>query len=256
MASASGILLTAGIQFASAALYLWVGEIVLRRRLDGEAKRANALFGVWWVVLGLVFLLAPLYSISVRILGFRDLAFAVTVVNILLVMLVGAVWGLVYYLAYVYTGSTRLFWPVTAFYVALAAGLLYVIAWRDPTGFAADGALTFAREPLAGPAAISLGLMFSLPVFTAAVAYASLFLKVRDFESRYRIGLVSGAFIVQFGWSIVSNLLQLSRRYPDSLTLTLVSNALGVLAAVGVLLAFRPPRAVREHIALPRPGGS
>ncbi|HEX2022641.1 MAG TPA: hypothetical protein VHH36_08000, partial [Candidatus Thermoplasmatota archaeon] len=250
MAPPAVVLLPAAVQVASGALYLWVARIVLRRRVEGDARLANALFATWWIALGLVFLAVPAYSVATRTLGARDLALAVTFVNVVLLLVVVAVWGLVYYLVYLYTGSQRAFWPVSAFYVAFSAVVLYLVAWMQPNGFDDEGTLTFVRERLTGAPAVALGLLFSLPVVLAALAYGSLFFRVRDPAPRYRIGLVAGAFLLQFGWSVVSTALQLPQRYPDSLALSLLSNALGVVAAVSVLLAFKPPRAVRERLAL------
>jgi hypothetical protein len=256
MAHPVATIVPAGVQLLSAALYFWVARIVLRRRIEGEARRANALFALWWIALGFVFLLSPLYSLPPRLLGYRDLPLAITVLNVSLLLIVAAVWGLVYYLAYVYTGSSRWFWPITAFYAVLALVFLYLLAWLNPTGFDGAGRLVFERKQLTGAPAIALGLMLTLPVVVAALGYGSLFFQVREAAARYRIGLVSGAFLLQFGWSTASTLLQLSRRYPDSLALSLVSNALGLVSAVAILLAFRPPRAVRKRLGLPGTGSA
>lgn len=245
-------ILQAGIQLVSATLYLWVARVVLDRDLQGEAKRANALFGVWWLGLALVFLISPVFSLSTRVFGFRDLAFAVTLLNIILVLIIAAVWGLVYYLVYLYTGNPRTFWPVAAFYGALAFGFLYLIAWLEPNGFNESGRLTYARDQLSGAPAIAVGLSFSLPVVLAALAYGSLYFRVSTPEARYRIALISGAFLLQFGWSATSSALQLSRRYPNSFTLSLVGSTIAIAAAIAILFAFRPPRAWRERLAASR----
>lgn len=251
---AAATVVQASVQLASAVLYLWVSGIVFKRPVEGEAKRANALFGVWWLALGLVFLLAPLLTVPPRILGYEDLALAVSILNLLIVLIVVAVWGLVYYLVYLYTGNAKWFAPITTFYVLLAFLLLYWIALLNPTGFDAEGRLAYARGDLSG--APALGLLFSVPVVIAALAYGSLFFRVKGTVAKYRIGMVAGGFILQFGWSVVSTALGLSRRYPDSLWLALVSNALGVVAAVAVLLAFRPIRAVRTRLGITDTGGA
>jgi hypothetical protein len=256
MASPLVTIIQATVQLVSAGLYLWVGHIVLQRQVTGEAKRANALFGVWWIALGIVFLLSPFYSVLPRLFGYEDLALAVTLLNLILVLIVVGVWGLVAYLAYLYTGSSRSFWPITAFYVLLTLALLYLIAWLGPDGFDEMGRLTFQREQLSGAPAVSLGLLFSLPVVIAALAYGSLFFRIREPTPRYRIGLVAGAFLLQFGWSTLSSILQLPQRYPDSLTLALVSNALGIVSAVCILLAFRPPESIQRRLRHAETGGT
>ena len=249
MESSTLTLVQSGVQWVTAALYLWVAHIVLDRRVEGNGRLANALFGVWWIALAIAFILIPILNVPTRVFGYRNLALAVTMLNALFILIVAAVWGLVYYLAYLYTGSRRIFWPITAFYVGLAFVLLFLIAWLQPIGFEVSGRLAYAREPLQGAPAVLLGLLFSGPVVLAALAYGSLFFRVKEAGPRYRVGMVAGAFLFQFGWSMVSGILQLSRRYPDSPTLAFVSSAIGILAALAILMAFRPPRAIRERLA-------
>lgn len=237
----------AAIQLVSAGLYFWVARTVLDRSVEGDARRANALFATWWVALGIVYLLLPALSVLPRTLGHRDLALATTLMNALFTLIAVAVWGLVYYLVYLYTGTPRWFWPITGFYVALAFSLLYLIAWLDPNGFDAAGRLTFTKEGLDVGPSIALSLAFSGPVLLSALGYGSLYFQAREPAARYRIALVSGAFLAQFGWSLASGLLQLSRRFPDSVALLLVGSAFPLLAAVAILLAFRPPQRVRER---------
>jgi hypothetical protein len=186
------------------------------------------------------------------VLNYRDLALVVALLNALLVTIVVAVWGLVYYLAYLYTGSSRSFWPITAFYAFLAVLFLYVVAWVQPNGFDADGGLTYARKQLTGAPAIAIGLLFSLPVVIAAVAYGSLYFRVKEAAARYRIGLVAGAFFLQFGWTAASSALQLNRKYPNSVAISLVGSTFAILSA----LAFRPPRKVRARLRIPDSGGA
>lgn len=256
MANHLPTLLQAGVQVATAVLYIWVARIVLARNITGDARRANTLFGIWWLALALVFVAAPILNVSTRVFGVRNLGLAITLLNLLLVLIAAAVWGLVYYLAYLYTGNSRLFWPITAFYIGLAGLLIYVVAWLGPVGFEDSGAIRYARQRLDGGPAIALGVLLSLPVVAAALAYGSLYFRIDDPAARYRIGLISGGFLLQWGWSLVSGILGLSRRYPDSLVLRLIGSALAILAALAVLLAFRPPAKVRARLGIAEPGGS
>lgn len=250
MAGDAAALIAATVNVASAGLYFWVGRLVLGRELSGASKGANMAFACWWMGLGALYLLIPAYSVPPRVFGYENLPLAVTLLNLVFVLLVAAMAGLVYYLVYLYTGSSRALVPIVLFYAALGFVLLYLIAWLQPIGYKPDGTLEFARQQLPGAPSLALGLMFSLPVIAAALAYGSLFFRVRAPGPRYRIALVAGAFLVQFGWSFVSTLLQLSRRYPGSLTLTLVGNAFGIAAAIAILLAFRPPRALERRLGL------
>lgn len=248
MEPATLTLVQSAVQVLTAALYLWVAKIVLERPVEHGARLANALFGVWWVSLAVVFVLIPLSSVPARVLGYRNLALSVTLLNAMLILIVAAVWGLVYYLAYLYTGSHRIFWPITAFYIALAVVLIVLIAWMRPIGFSETGTLAYENDALQGTPAVILGLFFSGPVVLAALAYGSLLFRVKEAALRYRIGMVAGAFLVQFGWSLASSALELGRRFPESTALTFVSSAIGLLAGVAILLAFRPPRPIRDRL--------
>ena len=81
--------------------------------VSGASRRANLAFAAWWVGLGLLYLLAPLYTLPPKLFGFEDLALSVTILNVIFLLLIGAVWGLVYYLAFLYTGDSRAFWPIS-----------------------------------------------------------------------------------------------------------------------------------------------
>lgn len=256
MATPTLALVQTAVGLVSAALYIWVARIVLAKGVEGEAKRANTMFALWWIALAFLYLAAPFYSLPPQVFGYEDLALAVTLLNVLLLVIVAAIWGLVYYLVYLYTGNAKWFWPIAAGYFALGGILLYAVAYLHPIGFQADGTLQFEHQQLSGAPAIALGLLFSLPVVLAALAYGSLFFRVKEPGPRYRIGMVAGAFILQFGWSTVSSLLQLQRRYPGSITLALAGNALGIVAAVIILLAFRPPAAIRARLEGSRKGGA
>lgn len=250
MASDSLVLAQAAIQIGSAALYLWVARIVVRRDVEPHARRANAAFAAWWFAFGFAFMLIPFLNLPSRVFGYENIALSVTLLNAILILIVIAIWGLVYYLVYLYTGSRKSFWPLAVFYAILGFLLLFLVAYLAPNGYGPEGQLTYTREQLSGAPSVTIGLLFSLPVVIAAIAYGSLFFRVKNVLAKYRIGLVSAAFLLQFGWSALSAVLQLSARYPNSIWLSLLSNALGAIAAVAVIMAFHPPRPVRRRFKL------
>lgn len=248
MALESTHVLQVVVNLACAALYAWVGFVVFKRGVSQDARLANVLFATWWFGLAAFFVLVPAYIIPVRALGYHNVTFAVVFLDVLLLFIVAAIWGLAYYLVYLFTGKRGWFWPVTIFYFALEGLILGLVAYLQPNGFDANGNLTYAREQLVGAPAIILGLLYSVPVILAALGYASLYFRSKEPTARYRVALVSGGFLVQFGWSAISTILQLNRRYPNSTALSLVGDAVAVLAAICVLLAFRPPDAIRKRL--------
>jgi hypothetical protein len=232
----------------SAALYAWVGAIVLRRHVAQDARPANSLFALWWIALAAAFTLISLFTIATQGLGYRGLALAVAYLDGVVVLVLGAIWGLVYYLAYLYTGNKRWFWPIAIFYAALALAFIVEIAYLQPNGFDADGNLTFAHAQMSPAARGTLGLLVSLPAVIAAIGYGSLYRRTYEPLARYRIALVSAAFVAQFGWNVVNAAFQLPTRFQGSIVVPLIGDAFAILAAVAVLFAFRPPRELRSRL--------
>lgn len=251
---ALGVLAWGLVQLATGALHASVGRIILRREARvPDAATANRMFAVWWFGLALLYLASGPFTIAYAF-GWRDLPFTIAYLDALLVDLCVALWGVLSFLVYVYTGTNRWTVPIGVFYGLLAFGLLWLIAWIEPTGFG-DGArldLQYARQ-LGGASSVVLGLLFSVPIFVVAVAYLFLAFRVRDRAPRYRISLVGGAFAFQFGWSIVSAVLGLARRFPDSVALDVVNGLVAVLVPVVIIFAYRPPARVQAWLAEPPP---
>lgn len=244
------------VSLATGLLYAYVAWLVLKRSTSTEAARANRSFGYWWLAFGAVEFLAGAYSLP-SAFGYRDLAMVVTVLNVLLFLIALAIGWLVYYLVYLYTGSARAYWPIMGFYTILGIALLYLIAWMDPQGYDETSPtlqLNYAHQ-LTGSPSILLGLVLSIPVVLAALGYGSLFFRTSEPEQRLRVGLVAGSFLVWFGWSSISTILQLQRRHPDSVALATANAAIAVVAPILVILAFRPPAWIRGRRPRPHLGG-
>ena len=243
------LLVQGGFALAAAVLYAWVARLVQHRSLSDEARTANTLFATWWGSFALLYALAGAYDLAAG-LGYLDLAVSIVYIDVVLVLLCVGLWGLLGYLVYLYTGSRRWFVPLGAGYALFAVGLLYLIAWMEPIGFKEGGLgvqLAYARQ-LPPSASLALGLLLAVPVVAAAIAYGTLYFRVKSPEPRYRIAMVAGAFLFWFGWSIVSTVLQLNRRYPDSVPLYVWSQTLAMLVPLVVVMAFRPPKWVRARL--------
>jgi hypothetical protein len=256
LASQAGVALVTGI------VYAYVARLILARHPSDAARVANYAFATWWVALGAVEFLVTAYQLPAS-LGYRDLAAVTTVLYVLLILLAAAIWGLVYYLVYLYTGSSRAFWPITVFYAALAVVLVFLVSWLDPIGFKPDGTLVtqnhFDAEHGYGTWALVLGLALSLPVVAAAIAYGSLYFRATARTQRFRIGVVAGSFLLWFGWSSVSSILGLTAQATKlasdgdpSLqhTLSLVNAAIGLVVPLFIVLAYQPPLWLRARLGV------
>ena len=237
------------VALVTALIYAYVARLVLARRLSSEGHRANLAFATWWWTLGAVQLLAGAYTLPAAF-GLRDLALVVTLLNLLLLLIAVALGALVYFLVYLYTGSQRAFWPIAVGYSILGVAMLYLVAWMQPTGFdeaKGAGELVYTRR-LEGFAAILFGLVVSGPVLLATIGYGSLYFRATLRAQRLRIATIAGAFVVWFGWSLVSGVLQLQEKHPNSRPLFVVNSALSVGVPLVVTLAYRPPRWIRERL--------
>ena len=235
---------------AGAVLYAWVARLVQHRSLSEEARAANTLFATWWASFALIYALSGAYQVAAA-LGYLDLALGIVFIDVMVVLVCAGLWGLLGYLVYLYTGSRRWFLPLGAGYALMAVSLLYLVAWMDPVGFQEGGLrvqLAYANQ-LPSAASRALGLLIAGPIALAAILYGTLYFRVRSPEPRYRIALVAAAFLAWFGWSIVSTLLGLARRYPDSVALYAWNQAVAMLVPLVVVMAFRPPKWVRARLA-------
>lgn len=236
------------VALVTALLYAYVAALVRRRRTSPEAHRANTAFALWWASFGLLEFLAGAYTLPASF-GYRDVAMVTALLNILVILIALAIGALVYYLVYLYTGSERALPGIVVAYTLLGLLLLYLVAWMDPVGYKseADTQIQY-RNQLQGAPAIALSLAVSLPVIVAALGYGSIFFRTREREQRFRVALVAGSFLVWFGWSAVSGLLQLGQRYPGSFALWSLNAAISIAAPLLVILSFRPPRWIRSRL--------
>lgn len=244
-----------GLSGVAAILYLVVAIVQARRPVSREAREARNGFVFWWgglAALGVFGLLTStvLDTSELGVNGYRIMLYT------LIPVLMGMLAGLVYYLIYLYTGSRRAIPWVSAGYSLLMMLAVLFVELQDPyvgldpeTG---ERGLLYAKE-----AAPWMGATFSLllvaPPFAAAVAYAALFFRTADRTARYRIAMVSGGFVLWFGFSLLGTLGSLAAGEAggeQGFARQLTGQLLGVLAGVLVLLAYYPPRWVRGRLQI------
>lgn len=239
--SAAGSILTS-------ALYLYIGAVLRRRAVSADARLANGMFVLWWQVLGGMGLLG-VGLLLLYVSGGLEVWMYRAYVNLVLLGLFAALWGLQFYLVYLYTGSRRSFAPLGVFYLLLFVGAVALLEYIGPPERITDNGWSLETEP-----DVKLGLAFSMafvlliigPQIAAAAAYARLFFKAQDRTQRYRIALVTGSILVWFGSSVVATGAQVS----DDLSYQLFSRLVGIGGALVILLAYKPPPWVRERYGI------
>jgi len=242
------LLADAAFSFATAALYGYVARIVRKRNVyDPDSNRANLSFVIWWYALAALTLLGSARSFLGSV-GVLDLPVHETISLLTIVPLVAALGGLLYYLLYIHTGRAGILRPLIVAHVALYVFYLYVSVWLQPTGVRVETwnvSLDSSRE-LTGPL---LGFtLFTIlgPVLIAAIGYFTLFFRTHDRTTRYRIAVVSGAFVVWFGSALFAAVTQVG----DASWWPIVSRLIALAATLALVTAYRPPAWLQERLGI------
>lgn len=247
MAGPNTLLLAAAFSVITGALYAYVGRVIIKRHVQGDAKLASTLFATFWFALGAATVVGAVNTLM-GWMGVADVSAYVTIVQVSFLVILIGIWALMYYLAYLFTGNRSLLVPISAYYLAFYAFIVYLIVLVDFNGVTVgewNVSLESAEDP--SPA---VGLAFALalivPPLVGAVAYARLFFKVEGATQRYRIGMVSGTILAWFGSSLAATLLQQS----SSPAWQIASRIIGVLAAMLVYFAYRPPQWIQTRYGI------
>jgi hypothetical protein len=166
-----------------------------------------------------------------------------TYINILVICL--ALWGLLYYLIYLFTGNRRSLAPLTLFYIIYYALLVYYITASIPESIDMERWRTTLayRAPLTGPFFVILLVLLLLPQIIGGLAYFTLYFRVREATQKYRILLVSWSIIIWF----LTPFLALAGGIAEQDWWQWVSRFIGLAAALTILMAYLPPNWVKQR---------
>jgi MFS family permease len=150
---------------------------------------------------------------------------------------------------YLYTGSKRSFAPLGVFYAILFMATIALIEKVGSPERIVDNGWSIRTEPQ-----VEFGLAFNLgftlliigPQMLAAIAYARLYRKTDDRTQKYRIAMVTGSILLWFGSSVVAAALELSQ----DVAWQLASRLIGIVGALGILVAYKPPRWLRDKYGI------
>jgi hypothetical protein len=239
---------------ASTPVYAYVGWRLWQRPMPYSARLPAAQFSIWWLALGVGSLIAGIEGLAG---GLGVLGFPTGFTAYLLTVLVdtAALWGLVGYLVYIYTGKYHLL-ALGAFYAAFYICALDYVIGNEPYAVvfsAGIPTILYHLRNTSGPlfAFVAFGLV--VPELVGAGLYVSLLRKTTDRTRRYRIAMVGVSVWMYFLLAFVGT--------PSSLVAAevwnLVRAILDVVAAVVALVAFFPPEPLRRWLRVEAvPGGS
>ena len=247
--SALTLTLNALFFLAIALLFLYVGRLVQTRPVEAPATRAGRLFALWWYALGLLALVQGSASVF-GAAGIQDPRPYLAVIHLGNAIQVVALWSLLYYVLFVYTGRHGFFWPLSSFYALVGLGIIYYIQslvnQQDPgvviRNWDAGLDLDVSR---ADPMLQLLLAALVLPQLGALVAYFTLIFGAQGREQRYRVLLISTSLFVWLGSSYVASA---TNSISESIWVV-AGRALAMLAGIMVIIAFRPPLFVKDWIA-------
>lgn len=244
MIMSSPLLYGAAFSFMTALVYGHVGRILVLRDIGGANRLARIAFAVWWYALaassGLGGVAIVLGSAGVRE---PSLYVALTFLNLLAICI--ALWGLLYYLLFLFTGSGLWFWPLAVLYLAVFAVLLAAITASGPTGVAVGPwrVELLYEHSLAGIRTLVLLGLIILPPFFGAVALLLLSLRIPDPSQRIRLRVVSVSIVIWFGSSFVAS----STGLAENTWWQIVNRSMGLAAALVILAAYHPPARIWQR---------
>lgn len=233
---------------ASASIYGYIGWRLSQRVISSaEAGLAWASFTVWWYGLATTTLISGLQNLFGAI-GLASLPLFVTATYLNLLVICLALLGLLYYLIYLFTGNRRSFRPLAAFYVTYYILLVYYITASTPgnVDIGRWSATLVYRTPLTGPFFGLIIVLLLLPQIIGGLAYFTLYFRVPEVTQKYRILLVSWSIIVWF----LSPLIALAGGVGQQDWWQLASRFIGLAAALTILIAYLPPRWLKQHYGI------
>ncbi len=228
--------------------YIFIGWWLSKRVVSSsDARLAWRAFTIWWFGLAITTLQGAFQNM-LGALGLTDLALFITANYVNLLASCIALWGLVYYLLYLFTGNSSMLAPVSIFYIIYYILLVYFYTASAPSSveigrwnivLAYDNLLT-------GPFFVLLVFLLLAPQILGSFAYFTLYFRVSDVTQKYRVLLVSWSIIFWF----LSPLFALVEGIADQDWWQLVSRMISLGAALVILMAYLPPRWVKKRYGI------
>lgn len=222
----------------SACIFFAIGLSLTRRKVvSPDARLAWVLFIVWWYALAGSNLATAVLNL-LGAFGLTDLSVFLTFTQVDVLATCLALFGLVYYLLYLFTGSRRILLPLTIFYIVYYILLVYYFNWCTPLSVSVgrwNVGLEYQRTQ-AGPFFLFVLTLLIFPEIIGSIAYFSLFFRVKDLTQKYRVALVSWSLII----SLVSSFVASIAGVAELDWWQVASRLIGLAAALAMLLAYQP----------------
>ena len=242
------LLFGATLAILCAGIYFYVGRVLSHRRQSSPgAGMAWGMFVVWWYALAAATFSGALLSLlgAFGVIGL-PLFITITLMNLLTTCV--ALFGLMYYLLYLFTGNSRLLIPLAAFYIVYYNLLVYFVEASNPIGVTVNrwNATLEYENLIRGPLFIIVFFLLVFPQIIGSLAYFTLYFRVNSPTQRYRILLVSWSIIIWFASSFLAGISGLSQQDWWQIT----SRVIGLGAALTILFAYQPPAWIKRRFGV------
>jgi hypothetical protein len=239
------LLFGALLSIVNAGIYIYVGRVLNRRRAaSADARLAWTLFVVWWYALAATTLSGAILSLLGG-LGFVSLPLFTTFTLVNLLAICVALYGLLFYLLYLFTGNRILLGPLTVFYIVYYIFLVYYVQASAPVGVIVNrwSATLEYQNQIRGPLFLIALFLLVFPQIFGSLAYFTLYFRVRTVTQKYRVLLVSWSIIIWFLSAFLASLAGLGQQDWWQIT----SRLIGLIAALAILFAYQPPAWVKNR---------
>jgi hypothetical protein len=156
-----------------------------------------------------------------------------------------ALLGLFYYLIFLFTGNSRWLKPLAILYTIYYILLVYIVTASNPVSVKLEPwNTTLSYEiPLMGPFVVLLVVLLYVSQIIGGFAYFTLYFRMSDPTQKYRILLVSWSIIIWF----LSPFIAVAGGLTEQDWWQLVSRLIGLAAALTIIMAYLPPRWLKER---------
>lgn len=242
------LLFGAALSILSAVIYFYVGRVLSRRRVaNPDARLAWTVFVVWWYALASSTLIGAVLSL-LGAFNIAGLPLFVTLTQVNLLAICIALFGLMYYLIYLFSGSQRLLVPLIVFYVAYYILVIYYVQASMPVGVSIgrwSAALEY-EQPARGPLFLVVLVLLIFPQVIGSLAYFTLYFRVKTATQKYRILLVSWSILIWFLSAFLASIAGLGQQDWWQVT----SRLIALTASLAILLAYDPLPWIRRHLGV------
>lgn len=234
--------ISAVTDLAIALAYAYAGVLLLRRAYGPGSQRAGAMFALWWFGIAATGLLSMTLVLLARAGASPRAIDAVDQASLAAFAL--ALIGFTSYVAFIHFGSYRADLVIVPGYAALVLWSLASALASPATGYHTEMWRPIVeRPPSFGPPPMLMSILLLSPLLVAAAAYASLYRRAVDADARFRVRVVTGAFV---SWLVGVSIVSFPVGGVGAAQVT--GRTVILLSAALLVIAYRPPTRVRAWL--------